>query len=191
MKPASKPIIGLLGGSFNPAHAGHVHISTAALHHLPLSRVWWLLSPQNPLKSSNNMAPYQQRKEQALALLAHIPNITLCEFEHHHQLRYSYDSILALQHHYPHYRFVWMMGADNFLQFSQWHHWQDILSLLPVAVFDRGDYGKHIKSSAIHMDIQPFQYSGDTILSAPLPAWCFIHIPIHPASSTQIRNQSS
>ena len=107
--------IGLLGGSFNPAHAAHREISLTALHRLKLDQIWWLVSPQNPLKTRNGMAPLAQRLAGAQAMAAH-PRIRVTAVEGRLGTRYTADTLRRLRLHYPGLRFVWLMGADNLSQ---------------------------------------------------------------------------
>lgn len=131
--------IGLLGGSFNPAHDGHRHISLTALKRLGLDEVWWLVSPQNPLKSGDGMAPLGSRMYGAIAASAH-PRIRVTDIEQQLGTRYTRDTIRALQRRFPAHRFVWLMGADNLAQLPRWAGWNDIVRRVPVAVFDRAPY---------------------------------------------------
>jgi len=111
--------IGLLGGSFDPPHDGHVHITTAALKRFGLDRVWWLVSPGNPLKSQGP-APLPERMQAAQALMRH-PRVTVTDIEARLGTRFTAETLQALQHRYPDVQFVWLMGADNLAQFHRWH----------------------------------------------------------------------
>jgi nicotinate-nucleotide adenylyltransferase len=128
--------IGLLGGSFNPAHQGHRHISEVALKRLRLDYVWWLVSPQNPLKPTNGMAPLAARLESARSLAGH-PRIVPLTIETELGTRYTIDTIAALQRRFPQIHFVWLMGSDNLDQFHRWRRWQEIAARLPIAVVTR------------------------------------------------------
>lgn len=129
--------IGLLGGSFNPAHEGHLHISRMCMKALQLDRIWWLVSPQNPLKDDKDMAPLSERLEKAERLTSADPRISVTDIETRLQTRYTIDTLRALKQRYPDIRFVWLMGADNVLQLPRWKDWQGILKLVPVAVYPR------------------------------------------------------
>ncbi|MBT4905881.1 MAG: nicotinate-nicotinamide nucleotide adenylyltransferase, partial [Rhodospirillaceae bacterium] len=126
--------IGLLGGSFNPAHDGHRHISQLALARLGLDEVWWLVSPQNPLKSEAGMAPFESRLESA-DRIACDRRIRVSALEAELGTRYTADTLKALQNRYPAARFVWLMGADNLVQISRWRAWTQIFKTIPIAVF--------------------------------------------------------
>src|SRR6185437_14156158 len=128
--------IGLLGGSFNPAHEGHLAMSLYALKRLGLRQVWWLVSPQNPLKPSKGMAPFAQRLEQARQL-THDPRIVVTDIEAQLGTRYTVDTLRELRRHFPHTHFVWLMGADNMEQMPRWRRWPQIFMQVPVAIFRR------------------------------------------------------
>jgi len=128
--------VGLLGGSFNPAHEGHIYASELALKQLQLDQVWWLVSPQNPLKESRGMAPFDARLAQAKALVRH-PRIAVTGIEAALGTRFTIDTIHALKQRFPHIRFVWLMGSDNLRQLPHWHDWQAIFAAMPVAVVAR------------------------------------------------------
>ena len=115
--------IGLLGGSFNPAHKGHVHISQEALKRINLDEIWWIVSPQNPLKKSSDMAPFEERLAYAQTI-AIDPRINVTNLEAQLNTRYTIDSMKGIKQNFPEKRFVWIMGADNLLQFPQWNNWE-------------------------------------------------------------------
>ena len=131
--------IGLLGGSFNPAHGGHRHLSLEAVRRLGLDQVWWLVSPGNPLKAQSGMAPLAARLKAAKAMARRAP-IWVSDLERQLHTRYSIDTITALKKRYPHHEFIWLMGADNLVQFHQWKDWRGLARSLPIAVFTRPHY---------------------------------------------------
>ncbi len=131
--------VGLLGGSFNPAHKGHVQISRTALKRLKLDAVWWLVSPQNPLKRTQDMAPQAQRLAMA-ARVATDPRILPTDIETALGTRYTVDTLAALTRRLPQTRFVWLMGADSLAGFHRWKDWPKIARLLPIAVLLRPGY---------------------------------------------------
>lgn len=181
--------IGLLGGSFNPAHEGHLHISLAALRLLKLDAVWWLVSPQNPLKSADAMAPLEARKASAVAMARH-PRIHATDIEAALGTRYTVDTLAALKRRFPGVYFVWLMGADNLLQLPRWARWQDLAGSVPIAVFGRPAYSiramlgkvtqRYARNRVSAMD------AGQLAYRAP-PAWAFFPIRLHTASSTALR----
>jgi len=181
--------IGLLGGSFNPAHEGHRDISLAALAYLDLDEVWWLVSPQNPLKPEKGMASFAERLASAKAM-AHHPRIRVTDIEHRLGTRYTADTLSKLVTRFPAYRFVWLMGADNLAQIASWRDWTRIFHLVPIAVFDRPTYTIKALSS---LAARRFQRSRrreaalKTLAATPAPAWVFVHHRLNPISATQIR----
>src|SRR6478735_7668983 len=128
--------IGLLGGSFNPAHQGHRHISLEALKRLGLDEVWWLVSPQNPLKSGDGMEPLATRLARAKQV-AHHPHIPVEAPELLLGTRYTLDTVRELKRLYPHAHFVWLMGADILPQLVHWAGWRDLFASIPIAAFAR------------------------------------------------------
>ena len=128
--------IGLLGGSFNPAHEGHVHVSEVALKRLGLDYVWWLVTPQNPLKPVAGMAPIQNRIRDAERVARH-PRIVVMDIEHDFHTHYSFDTLCALQKRFPQVKFVWLMGSDNLNIFRRWHRWVEFARRVPIAVIQR------------------------------------------------------
>lgn len=182
--------IGLLGGSFNPAHAGHLHISKEAIKRLGLDEVWWILSPQNPLKSKSEIAEYDLRLQKAKAVAAKNPQIKICEIEAEQGLQYTIDTLHALKKKYPKHQFVWTMGADNLLQFHQWKSWQEIFTLLPIAVFNRD-----IKQQSALESVAARTFADKRIkrgykrlVEASAPCWAYISMRKHPESATRLRN---
>src|SRR5205814_632695 len=129
--------IGLPGGALNPAHGGHLHISREALKRLDLDEIWWLVSPQNPLKPVAGMAPFAERLQQAAAVAAAARRIRVSDIEAALGTTYTADTLRALRRRFPRARFVWLMGGDNLAQFPYWRGWQQIFRTLPVAVFAR------------------------------------------------------
>ncbi|NWG45279.1 MAG: nicotinate-nucleotide adenylyltransferase, partial [Alphaproteobacteria bacterium] len=131
--------IGLLGGSFNPAHAGHLHLSEIALARLGLHAVWWLVSPRNPLKAPQDLARLEARLASARAMARH-PRIKVTDIEARLGTRYTVDTLAVLRRRHPGVRFVWLMGADNMVGFHRWRRWRAIAAALPVAVLARPGY---------------------------------------------------
>jgi nicotinate-nucleotide adenylyltransferase len=181
--------VGLLGGSFNPAHDGHRHISLRALHCLGLDEVWWLVAPQNPLKPTAGMAPLSERIRKAEQVTGH-PAIRVTGLESRLGTRYTADTLMVLTRRFPATRFVWLMGADNLQQICQWDRWASIFQRVAVAVFDRSPYsyqslvGKAARRYARYR--LPARRSGLLVHKTP-PAWAFLHLKRHPASATAIR----
>lgn len=181
--------IGLLGGSFNPAHAGHLHLSRVALKRLGLDAVWWLVSPQNPLKSTAGMAPLDERLAGAAAA-ARDPRIWATDLEAAFGSAYTADTLEKLRRRFPRVRFVWLMGADNMLQIPRWRRWPEIFRTTPVAVIARPDYSwnvMHGKAAQRYGRARLRDRSATTLASGPAPAWLYLATRLHPASATEIR----
>lgn len=179
--------VGLLGGSFNPAHDGHRHISLIALRALRLDQVWWLVSPQNPLKSSTGMAPSQARLSRARQVAAH-PRIFVSDVERRLGTRYTCDTITALKQRFANVDFVWLMGADNLIEIPRWRRWTDIFRDVHVAVIDRPTYSyKALAAQAAQRFRAHRVRSPGSLLERQPPAWCFIRSRGHEASATAIR----
>jgi nicotinate-nucleotide adenylyltransferase len=131
---ASGLCIGLLGGSFNPAHAGHLYVADTAIKRLGLDYVWFLVSPQNPLKAKDGMLPLKRRLELAQALAGRRPRLVVTGLEQKIGSRYTIDTIRVLTGRFPEVRFVWLMGSDNLEQFHHWRRWREIADLVQIAV---------------------------------------------------------
>lgn len=181
--------IGLLGGSFNPAHEGHLHISLEALKRLDLDRVWWLVSPQNPLKSRKGMVPLGERLLRARRLARH-PRILVTALERRLGTVYTADTLARLQARAPGVRFVWLMGADSLLTLPRWHHWHDVPASVPLVIFDRERYAHRslagVFTSRYRHDRVPVG-ARKSIATSTTPAWTFIALRRHPQSATAIR----
>ena len=126
--------VGLLGGSFNPAHEGHLYVAEVAIRRLGLDYVWFLIAPQNPLKPSAGMLPLKRRVELARALVGRHPRLVVTDLEQTIASRYTIDTIRALTCRFPDVRFVWLMGSDNLEQFHRWRRWQEIAARVDIAV---------------------------------------------------------
>lgn len=183
-------VIGLLGGSFNPAHEGHLAISQQALTRLGLDRLWWLVSPGNPLKSGQFMLPMAQRVAAARAVAGADRRITVTGIEAELGTRYTADTLEALARRFPRVTFIWLMGADNLAQMPRWARWQSIFTSTRVAVMARAPYtigalgGKAARRFA--RSRIPAGKAG-LLAKQKVPAWVFLPIPLHPASATAIR----
>ena len=181
--------IGLLGGSFNPAHEAHRQISLMALGRLDLDEVWWLVSPQNPLKPVAGMAPLAQRLDEARAVARH-PRIRVTGIEARLGTVYTAETVLALKRRFPALCFVWLMGADNLIQIDQWRDWQRIFHAVPVAIFARPSYCfRALAAKAAHRFARFRLPEGQARLLARRrpPAWVFIHGRLNPLSASAIR----
>ena len=181
--------IGLLGGSFNPAHAGHRHVAEAVLRALRLDEVWLLVSPGNPLKPRAGMAPFAERLASA-ARIADGRRIIASSIEAALGTRYSVATLAALRRHFPRTRFVFVIGADNLVQLPRWKGWARLASQVPLAVLPRPGWtrralaGKAAHRLARHRRRPGAVLEGDVAAHAP---WCFIPTTEHTASATAIR----
>jgi nicotinate-nucleotide adenylyltransferase len=180
--------VGLLGGSFNPAHEGHRYISLEAIKRLALDEIWWLVSPQNPLKPRAGMAPFAARLAGAEAVADH-PRIVVSDLEARIGTTYTAETLTRLTA-MPGQRFVWLIGADNLLQLPKWQHWERIFALAPIAVFDRTPYSRSAvagKAGRRFAHARLAETAAHELKDKATPAWTYIHLPPHPASSTAIR----
>ena len=182
-----------MGGSFNPAHGGHLHLSLLALERLALDEVWWLVSPQNPLKPVAGMAPFAVRLEGAQRVAVGHKRIVVSDLEQ--QLggsTYTADTLRTLCRRLTRLRFVWLMGADNLVQLRCWQRWREIFRTVPIAVFDRSSYsfkalaGLPARRFARHR--VPVSAARRLAEMKP-PAWVFFHSRFDPRSATRIRNE--
>ena len=181
--------VGLLGGSFNPAHEGHRMISVEALKRLGLDEVWWLVSPQNPLKPADGMAGLAQRLEAARRVAGH-PRIRVTALESALGTQYTAETLRALTCRLPRVSFVWMMGADNLRQIPAWKDWLQIFHLLPVAILDRPSYALGALAGMAARRFSRWRKPERAARSLPgmePPAWVFLHGPLSPQSATRIR----
>ena len=180
--------VGLLGGSFDPPHAGHVHITKAALKRFGLDRVWWLVSPGNPLKT-DGPAPLSQRVQASQALMQH-PRVTVTDIEKQLGTRYTAQTLAALRRRYPAVRFVWLMGADNLAQFHRWQDWQWIMETVPIGVIARpGDRisARLSKAAKVYASARVPSRASHILGRLHAPAWSFVNVPMSDQSSTVIR----
>ncbi|MFK7938644.1 MAG: nicotinate-nucleotide adenylyltransferase [Roseovarius sp.] len=192
--PLTRPgqTIGLLGGSFDPPHAGHLHISREALKRFALDQLWWLVSPGNPLKSQGPAA-MDRRLDAARALVDH-PRIHVTDFERQANVRYTAQTIAKLQAARPQLRFVWLMGADNLAQFHRWQDWNDIMARVPVGVLARPGkrtMARTSKTARIYAHARLPGRLSQRLADLQAPAWCFVNVPMRAISSTALRQSGA
>ena len=190
--PIARPgqTIGLLGGSFDPAHDGHAHITREAMKRFGLGHVWWLVSPGNPLKSKGP-APLTDRMARARAVMQH-PRVTITDIEAQLNTRYTAQTLAALMDRYRGVRFVWLMGADNLAQFHRWQDWTWIMETVPVGVLARPGDRISARMSPAARVYRHYRISGrasQLLGRISAPAWCFVNVPMTAQSSTAIRAQ--
>ena len=181
--------IGLFGGSFNPIHQGHRLVVEETLRRLDLDALWVLVTPGNPLKDNNDLAPLADRVLAARALLDH-PRVRVTGFEAAHGFTYSWQTIRYLTEAMPDRRFVWIMGADNLVNFSRWERWRDIAAMVPMAVYVRPGSGRLAPVSMAASALANWRVDEDdatTLARLPAPAWVYLHGRQSPLSSSAIR----
>jgi nicotinate-nucleotide adenylyltransferase len=182
--------IGLLGGSFNPAHEGHLHVSLVALKRLGLDYVWWLVAPHNPLKSVAGMAPRENRFVTARETANH-PRILVVDAEHTLSTRYTIDTLAALKKRFATVNFVWLMGSDNLEGFHRWRRWQDIARLVPIAVVQRpGHLMAALNARPVHRFPGCFHEPCSQFACREAPAFTLIDGRRNATSATAIRAQA-
>jgi nicotinate-nucleotide adenylyltransferase len=179
--------IGLLGGSFNPAHEGHLYVSEVARKRLGLDFVWWLVSPQNPLKPAKDTASMAVRLSRARSV-ANNPRIVLTDIEQDMGTRYTIDTVTALQRRFPQVRFLWIMGSDNLDSFHRWRRWPDIVRRVPIAVVARPGSAISAIHTAPMMRFAHARRSPHALADSHPPAIAFLDGPRNWQSSTAIRN---
>ena len=180
--------IGLFGGTFDPPHEGHLHVAEAAKRRLGLDRVWWLVSPQNPLK--HRQADELERRIAAVAALANRPGMVVSDYEARLGCNRTVDLIRALRRRYPGVRFVWLMGADNLKSFHRWGQWRKIFASIPIAVIARPhDAVRARLAPAVRMHSNS-RVREQGLAQLPLtkaPAWTYLIEPLNWHSSTALR----
>lgn len=181
-------VVGLFGGSFDPPHPGHLHLSREALKRLGLDQLWWLVSPGNPIKS-HPPAPLHIRLATARAMVTH-PRLRVTDIEARLGTRATADTLKALRKRYPGVRFVWVMGADNLAGLHRWGRWRMIMETVPIAVFARP--GQRMAALSARAAQQyaahrlPARAARALGRAAP-PAWIYLDMPMRPESSSALR----
>ena len=181
--------VGLLGGSFNHAHDGHRYISVEALRRLGLDEVWWLVSPQNPLKPVAGMAPLAERLKEARAVARH-PRIRVTALEARLGTIWTIDTVRALGRRFPATRFVWLIGADNLVQIPRWRAWSSIFHRVAIAVVARAPYDSMALAGKAARRFAHRQLPAEAarrLVRQPPPAWTFLVLRRHPAAATLLR----
>jgi len=180
--------VGLLGGSFDPPHEGHAHITREALKRFGLDRVWWLVSPGNPLKA-HGPAPLPERMAACRRLIRH-PRVHVSDFETRAGTRYTAQTLEALRAACPGVRFVWLMGADNLVQFHRWDSWREIIEAVPLGVLARPGQrlaGRNAVAARSYRAARIPPEASRLLPRAMAPAWCFVQVPLMDVSSSAIR----
>lgn len=181
--------IGLFGGTFDPPHEAHRGACLIAMRRLGLDRVWWMVTPGNPLKDTRGLAPLDERLAAARRLANH-PRIVVTGFEAAVGVRYTYDTVRYLRAHCPAVDFVWIMGADNLRSFHRWENWRGITSLVPIAVVDRLGPSLYALGGVAGQALARHRVPETAARSLPgrhPPAWVYLHGLKSPLSSTALR----
>lgn len=178
-------VIGLLGGSFDPAHAGHAHITRQAMRRFGLDRVWWLVSPGNPLKA-RGPRPMADRLAHARRVMDD-PRVDVTDLEARLGTRHTAETLRALMRRYPGVTFVWLIGADNLAQFHLWDDWRWIITHVRIGVLARPGWGVRGRSGPAARSFSGAQVGPRALVGAELPAWAFADLPMSGDSSTAIR----
>lgn len=204
---ATRTSILLLGGSFNPAHAGHLYISREAMKRLGVRETWWLVSPGNPLKDAKEMASFEVRLAKARDVAQADRRITVSDFEMVFRRRidpglrrchggrddkvYTIDTLRRLKQRYPQHQFIWLMGADNLAQFHRWKGWEKIFTLVPIAVVDRSPFAVRALHSKAAARFSRFRQKAGhfTITGGKMPRWSYLFLKTHPLSATSLRKR--
>lgn len=183
--------VGLLGGSFDPAHGGHLHVSNIAKRKLKLDQVWWLVTPQNPLKDNAPRKPLTVRIAEARAM--HIPKwIHVSDMESAYGVKYTWQTVENLKIRFPRVSFVWLMGADNLLNFSHWSRWQYIFRSINIAVIDRHPFSRKSlfgKAAKRFSNTREVSSRACSLWNNKKPSWVFLADKKNFESSTQIKKK--
>lgn len=184
--------IGIMGGTFNPPHAGHLLAATTALRRLGLDQVWLLVTPGNPLKANGGLPPLELRLETTRQLADH-PRLRVTGFETELRSAYTVDTLAFLALRHPGVRFVWVMGADGLANLHRWRKWRSIAALVPFVVVDRPGFRLSAMASPAAHALRRFfvpQQAAALVPAARPPAWTFLTTRLSSLSSTEIRGKS-
>ena len=182
-------IVGILGGSFNPPHDGHVQITEIALRRLQLDQLWWVVTPGNPLKSNGGLPPLPDRISACEKLMIN-PRVTITGFEARLGTPYTAATLGYLRRRFSGVHFVWIMGADNLATFHRWQRWREIASEVPIAVVDRPGWRlKAMSSPAARALAAAFipEAQAANLARMDAPVWTLLSGPLSPLSSTALR----
>ena len=180
---------GLLGGSFNPAHGAHRAITLFAIEALGLDEVWWMVSPGNPLKPAQGMAPLATRVRSAMEMTQRAP-IRVTAIERELGTVYTIDTLRALKRRFPRRRFVWLMGADNLAQFHLWKDWREIAGEMPIAVIARPGYDDEALASPARAWLRRYRLAAAEFQNREewsAPALIELRFDPDPRSATEVR----
>jgi nicotinate-nucleotide adenylyltransferase len=184
--------VGLYGGSFNPVHAGHLHVARTAMRRLGLDRVIWLVSPQNPLKQTAETESLAARMA-AVRKVANTPGMIVSDIETRIGSAYTIDTLRVLKARFPGVNFVWLMGADNLAQFHRWRGWTEILHQVPMAIIARPGSQLSARFSPAAHRFAAFRLPAEaapTLAAHGPPAWIYLPVPLNHLSSTMLREEA-
>ena len=182
--------IGILGGSFNPAHEGHLSISKIALQRLNLDVVWWIISPRNPLKKYDILYDFEERVSSAEKVID-TNHISISKLEKNAQIKYTIGTVEYLNTRYVGTKFVWIMGADNLKDFHRWREWDKLALTVPIAIIDRPSSSLDVTSSLFANKYRKYRVDeadAQNLADKKKPAWVFLHSKLNDQSSSQLRN---
>ena len=182
--------IGILGGSFNPAHEGHLSISKIALQRLNLDEVWWIISPRNPLKKYDILYDFEDRVSSAEKVID-TNHISISRLEKNAQIKYTIGTVEYLNTRYVGTKFVWIMGADNLKDFHRWREWDKLALTVPIAIIDRPSSSLDVTSSLFANKYRKYRVDeadAQNLADKKKPAWVFLHSKLNDQSSSQLRN---
>ncbi len=185
-----KQKIGILGGSFNPAHEGHLSISKIALQRLNLDEVWWIISPRNPLKKYDILYDFEERVSSAEKVID-TNHISISKLEKDAQIKYTIGTVEYLNTRYLGTKFVWIMGADNLKEFHRWREWDKLALTVPIAIIDRPSSSLDVTSSLFANKYRKYRVDeadAQNLADKKKPAWVFLHSKLNDQSSSQLRN---
>ena len=183
--------IGLIGGSFDPPHEGHMHVAKWALRSLPLDKLWWVVSKRNPLKKQST-TDFKNRIKNTQKLVKQ-PKMLVTDLEAVFDTEFTVDFLSKVKSEYPKGNFIWIMGADGLNNFHEWKHWERIFEMIPIAIFARPSYSDFLTTVAgkkYSKNLLPENRSNQ-LMQCKTPAWAFFDIPLKNISSTEIRNRKT
>ena len=184
--------VGLLGGSFDPAHHGHIHISNIAIKRLKLNQIWWLVSPQNRLKNLKIRTTFRKRIEYAKEITSNFKKIRILDLEYNNRLYSSNISLKFLKKRTRNAKLIWIMGSDNLLNFQNWLKPKEISKIFPVAVIERPSYSyTAINSIGAHVLGKRLLKTKKTIFNLKCKSWIFVRDQLNYISSSEIRNNNT
>lgn len=185
--------VGVMGGSFNPPHDGHLIVARTALRRLRLDQLWWLVTPGNPLKAHDGLAPLEQRVAACQSLAGDDPHMIVTAFEAQLGSAFTAETLQFLKRRLPAVRFVWVMGADNLAHFHRWQNWRGIAAMMPIAVVDRPEWRLRALAGPAAQalrDAQVPEAAAAGLAAMAPPAWTFLTSKLSGLSSTDLRRQN-